>query len=49
MDEVTLDSPAAKAGLESGDVVTAVNGTSIKDARELTRKIGASAPNSTIS
>ena len=48
MDEVTSNSPAAKAGLESGDVVTAVNGTSIKNARELTRTIGASAPNSTV-
>ena len=48
VDEVTSNSPAAKAGLESGDVVTGVNGASIKDARELTRKIGASAPNSTV-
>jgi serine protease Do len=48
VDEVKPDSPAAKAGLESGDVVTAVNGASVKDARELTRTIGASAPNSTI-
>jgi serine protease Do len=48
VDEVQPDSPAAKAGLESGDVVTAVNGSEIKDARELTRKIGASAPNSTV-
>ena len=35
VDEVKPDSPAAKAGLESGDVVIAVNGTSVKDAREL--------------
>jgi serine protease Do len=48
VDEVKSDSPAAKAGLESGDVITAVNGTSVKDARELTRKIGASTPNSTV-
>ena len=48
VDEVTSNSPAAKAGLESGDVVTGVNGASIKDARELTRTIGASAPNSTV-
>ena len=48
VDEVQPDSLAAKAGLESGDVVTAVNGSEIKDARELTRKIGASAPNSTV-
>ncbi len=48
VDEVQPDSPAAKAGLQSGDVVTAVNGSEVKDARELTRKIGASAPNSTV-
>jgi serine protease Do len=48
VDEVKSDSPAAKAGLESGDVITAVNGTPVKDARELTRTMGASAPNSTV-
>jgi serine protease Do len=48
VDGVKPDTPAAKAGLETGDVITAVNGTSVKDARELTRKIGASAPSSTV-
>ena len=48
VDDVNPNSPAAKAGLESGDVITAVNGTSVKDARELTRKTGASTPNSTV-
>jgi serine protease Do len=48
VDEVKPDSPAAKAGLESGDAVTGVNGVSIKDARELTRTIGAAVPNSTV-
>ncbi|MGB7102369.1 MAG: Do family serine endopeptidase [Xanthobacteraceae bacterium] len=38
------NSPAAKAGIESGDVITAVNGKSIADARELARKIGTMAP-----
>jgi serine protease Do len=38
-------SPAAKAGIESGDVITAVNGTSVKDARDLARKIAMMAPN----
>ncbi|PZA12700.1 serine peptidase [Rhodopseudomonas palustris] len=37
-------SPAAKAGIESGDVITAVDGTPVKDARELARTIGAFAP-----
>ena len=32
-------SPAARAGLESGDVIIAVNGQKIKDPRELTRII----------
>jgi serine protease Do len=38
------DGPAAKAGIVSGDVITAVNGQSIKDARELARIIGGFAP-----
>ncbi|MGB3272426.1 MAG: Do family serine endopeptidase [Xanthobacteraceae bacterium] len=37
-------SPADKAGIESGDVITAVNGEAIKDARVLARKIGSLAP-----
>jgi serine protease Do len=41
------DGPAAKAGVEAGDVITAVNGQSIKDARELPRIIGGIAPGST--
>ncbi len=41
------DGPAAKAGLEAGDVITAVNGQSVKDARELARIIGGFAPGST--
>jgi serine protease Do len=41
-------SPAAKAGIESGDVITAVNGTQVKDARELARTIGTMAPDSSV-
>jgi serine protease Do len=37
-------SPAAKAGLKSGDVITAVDNESVKDARGLARKIGGIAP-----
>ncbi len=40
------DGPAAKAGVEAGDIITAVNGQSIKDARELARMIGGFAPGS---
>jgi serine protease Do len=42
------DGPAAKAGVEAGDVITAANGQSIKDAHELARIIGGFAPGSTV-
>jgi serine protease Do len=42
------DGPAAKAGVDSGDIITAVNGQSIKDARELARLIGGLAPGSAV-
>jgi serine protease Do len=45
--EPQKDGPAAKAGVEAGDVITAVNGQSVKDARELARIIGGFAPGST--
>jgi serine protease Do len=41
------DGPAAKAGLESGDVITAANGQPVRDARELARIISGFAPGST--
>ena len=41
-------SPADKAGIESGDVITAVNGETVKDARVLARKIGSLAPGETV-
>jgi serine protease Do len=40
------ESPATKAGVKSGDVITAVNGQEIKSFHELARRIGAMAPNS---
>ncbi|MEH6951013.1 Do family serine endopeptidase [Nitrobacter sp. NHB1] len=46
--EPQADSPAAKAGIESGDVITAVNGATVKDARELARTIGGLAPGTSI-
>ena len=46
--EPQKDGPAAKAGVASGDVITAVNGQSIKDARELARVIGGFAPGSAV-
>jgi serine protease Do len=42
------DGPAAKAGVEAGDVITAVNGQSVKDAHELARIIAGFAPGSTV-
>jgi serine protease Do len=46
--EPQKDGPAAKAGVTSGDVITAVNGQPIKDARELARVIGGLAPGSAV-
>jgi serine protease Do len=40
--------PAAKAGIESGDVITAVNGEPVKDAKELARTIGGLAPGAAV-
>ncbi|HWK97638.1 MAG TPA: Do family serine endopeptidase [Pseudolabrys sp.] len=36
--------PAQKAGIKAGDVITAVNGEEVKDARDLAKKIGALQP-----
>jgi len=38
------DSPGAKAGLKAGDVITAVDGNEVADARDLARKIGGMKP-----
>ncbi|MCJ8507605.1 Do family serine endopeptidase [Rhizobium lemnae] len=38
-------SPGAKAGIKQGDVITAVNGEPIKDARDLAKKVAAIGPN----
>jgi serine protease Do len=42
--EVSAKSPAEKAGIKSGDVITSVNGKKIGDARELRLMIGSMAP-----
>jgi serine protease Do len=41
------DGPAVKAGIQASDVITAVNGNPVKDARDLARQIGAMAPGAT--
>jgi serine protease Do len=48
VDEPQSGSPAAKAGIKSGDVITAVNGVQVKDARELARTVGMMAPDSSV-
>jgi len=40
--------PAAKAGIESGDVITSVNGDAVKDERELARTIGGLPPGAAV-
>ncbi len=46
--EPQSNSPAVKAGIKAGDVITAVNGEKIGNARELARRIGTMAPGNTI-
>src|SRR6516162_5637838 len=46
VDEAQSDTPAAKAGIQPGDVITAVNGTAVKNSRTLAREISAMAPDS---
>ena len=41
-------SPAAKAGIRAGDIVTAVNGEAVRNPRELARRIGEMAPDSKV-
>jgi serine protease Do len=46
--EPQTDSPAAKAGIMSGDVIATLDGTAVKDSRMLARKIGSMAPGSSV-
>jgi serine protease Do len=46
--EPQADSPAAKAGIQSGDVIASVDGSPVHDARELARRIGTMAPGTTV-
>ena len=48
VDSAQRGSPAAKAGLQPGDVITAVNGTTVKDARDLARQIAMLAPDTSV-
>jgi serine protease Do len=42
------NSPAAKAGIAAGDVITAVNGKPIKGSRELAREVGMMPPGTSV-
>ena len=46
--EPQANSPAAKAGIASGDVITALDGAPVRDARELSRKVGTMAPGTSV-
>jgi len=46
--EPQANSPAAKAGIEAGDVITAINGTPLKDSRELARQVSVMAPGTSV-
>src|SRR5499427_1174456 len=46
--EPQKDSPAAKAGIASGDVITALNDAPVHDPRELARKIGTMSPGTSV-
>src|SRR5436305_852330 len=48
VDETQANSPAAKAGRQSGDVITAVNGKPVKDSRDLARQVAALAPGNSV-
>ncbi len=48
VDNPQAGSPAAKAGIEAGDVITSVNGTDVKDSRDLARTISMMAPGASV-
>jgi serine protease Do len=48
VDNPQSGSPAAKAGIEAGDVITSVNGTDVKDSRDLARTISTMAPGTSV-
>ncbi len=49
VNSVTAGSPAEKAGLKQGDVITSLNGTAIKDGNELRNRVAQAGPNAEVS
>jgi serine protease Do len=48
VDNPQSGSPAAKAGIEAGDVITSVNGTEVRDSRDLARTISTMPPGTSV-
>jgi serine protease Do len=48
VDDPQSGSPAAKAGLQAGDVITALNGTAVKDSRDVAVNVAKLAPGSSV-
>ena len=48
VDNPQAGSPAVKAGIEAGDVITSVNGTDVNDSRDLARTISMMAPGTSV-
>jgi len=46
--DAQADTPAAKAGLQAGDVITAMNGNAIKDPGALAREVSSMAPGTSV-
>jgi serine protease Do len=46
--ESLADSPAAKAGILSGDIITALNDNQLKDAHDLVKQVAGMAPGDTV-
>jgi len=48
VDALQANSPAAKAGIRTGDVIVSVDGQPIHDSRDLAQKIGAKSPGTSV-